>query len=248
MIERYVAAGFIVLAAILLLVYGILAHRKNASPLRQLPQLQALELAHNLNLEQGNKLVYLAGGHLFGEQVTLNSLVSLPLLRKLTTQSVLSDRPPIVLSADGQMAILSRMILAGVYEDALVPNLLYKDYSHTTGGSRFSYLAGCLPELFWDHIGMLVMAGHFQPEMVLLADLSARKDYFTFAGSDSIAAQAALFTTTGHVLVGEEFFSLPLYGKNPHKTHASLKTQDFLRVLIIFVVIVASLLKSLGVF
>jgi len=207
-----------------------------------------MEMAHNLNLEKGYKLVFANGSNLLLDQVNITSLISLPLMRKLTSQAVVSDQPPIVVSGNGSLAILSKMILAGVYDKALVPNLFYKDYSHTTGGSRFAYLAGCLPELFWDRIGMLVLAGHINPEMVLLTDLSARKDIFTFVGSDSPAAQAAFLATTEHVLLGEEYFALGLADTRTKATRGSLKAQDFLRVTLILVIIIASLLKALGIY
>lgn len=245
---HYLAVGLVLLAALLLLIYSLVERKKKASSLRTSPHVDALVTAHNLNLEKGHKLVFVNGSHILLDQVNINSLVSLQLLRKLTAQAVVSDQPPIVLSGDGSLAILSKMILSGVYDKALVPNLFYKDYSHTTGGSRLAYLAGCLPELFWDRIGMLVLAGHITPEMVLLTDLSARKDIFTFAGSDSPGAQAAFLATTGHVLLGEEYFSLGLVNPRAHAVRASLKVQDFLRVLIILVIIVASLLKALGIF
>jgi hypothetical protein len=245
---RYLAVGLIVLASLLLLIYSLVERKKKSLSLRSSSNLDALEMAHNLNLEKGYKLVFANGSNLLLDQVNINSLISLPMMQKLTSQAVVSDQPPIVVSGNGSMAILSKMILAGVYDNALVPNLFYKDYSHTTGGSRFAYLAGCLPELFWDRIGMLVIAGHVDPEMVLLTDLSARKDIFTFAGSDSPAAQAAFLATTEHVLLGEEYFSLGLANTRTHTARATFKVQDFLRVTIILVIIVASLLKALGIY
>jgi len=244
----YLAIGFIVSASLLLLIYSLDERKKKGSSLRSSPHMDALIMAHNLNLEKGHKLVFVNGSNILLDQVNITSLISLPLLRMLTSQAVVSDQPPIVLSGDGSLAILSKMVLSGVYKDALVPNLLYKDYSHTTGNHRFTYLAGCLPELFWDRIGMLVLAGHINPEMVLLTDLSARKDIFTFAGSDSPAAQAAFLATTEHVLLGEEYFTLGLTDTHTHAARASLKVQDFLRVTLILVIIIASLLKALGIY
>lgn len=245
---RYLAGGLVVLTSLLLLIYSLVERKMKGSVLRRPPSVDAMEMAHNLNLEKGYKLVFVNGSNLLLDQVNINSLISLPLMRKLTSQAVVSDQLPIVVSGNGSLAILSKMILAGVYDKALVPNLLYKDYSHTTGGSRFAYLAGCLPELFWDRIGMLAIAGHVDPEMVLLTDLSARKDILTFAGSDSPAAQAAFLATTEHVLLGEEYFSLGLANTRAHSVRAALKVQDFLRVAIILVIIIASLLKALGIY
>ena len=244
----YLAVGFIFLASLLLLIFSLAERKKKGSSLRSSPPVDALVMAHNLNLEKGHKLVFANGSNILLDQVNINSVISLPLMRKLSSQAVVSDQPPIVLSGDGSLAILSKMILSGVYVDALVPNLLYKDYSHTTGSPRFAYLAGCLPELFWDRIGMLVLAGHINPEMVLLTDLSARKDIFTFADSDSPAAQAAFLATTEHVLLGEEYFNLGLTDTGTHSARTALKVQDFLRVTLILVIIIASLLKALGIY
>ena len=244
----YIALGLIGLAGLCLLFFSLHGKRNQALRIRKLPQLTQLELAHNLNLETGNQLVFINGRGLGADEHNISTVMSLPLLRWLSAQTVISDLPPMVMSGDGSLAQLSKMILSGAYQNALVPNLLYRDYSHTTGSGRFSYLAGCLPELFTDRVGMLVMAGGLSPEMCLLTDLSSRKGIFSMAASDCVAAQAVLLANTELALLGEEYYGIGMTPNHEGLPQPALRTQDVLRIVIIVTIVLASTLKAIGVF
>ncbi len=243
-----IAVGLIVLASILLLVFSLLSMRWKSIPVRKLPQMERLEMAHNLNLETGQQFVFVTGRGLLKDENNTGTLMSLPLLRWLSAQAVLSDHPPLVISGDGSLALMSKMILSGAYQNALIPNLFYRDFSHTTGDGRFSYLAGCLPELLIDQVGMLVLAGSINPEMFLLTDLAARKDILSLAASDNVAAQAVLLANNEMALIGEEYYGIGSTPVNSRTHVAALHTQDVLRVLIVLTIIVASILKAVGIY
>ncbi|MCJ7695847.1 MAG: hypothetical protein MUO40_10535, partial [Anaerolineaceae bacterium] len=159
----------------------------------------------------------------------------------------LSDQVPICLSGEGELAALSKMLVAGVYKDALAPTLLNRDRSHLAGCNSSAYLAGCLAESYEKKIGEVVLAGHFRPLMSLITDQTSQADVFTLAGSESPATQAAFFGNTKNVLIGEEYYALALSGKNPAMAKASLQAQDLLRIFIIIAIVIGAIFKALGI-
>jgi len=242
------AALIMIGAAVVLLAFFWLLKRKNPyAGLRALAPFKALEKARLQAIEDGSRMVIMLGNNLLSQEISISGMGGMPILKKLADQAVLGDHAPIAMSGEGSLACLSQMILAGAYRDGLASELFSNDQSQFAGASPFAYLAACLAEGFDDNNSALVLAGHFKPEMVLLADLAGRGGLFCLADSDAPGAQALFYVSTMHTLIGEEFYA----GGANLRTHplqaASLRTQDVLRILISAALIVGVALKLMGI-
>lgn len=246
--NEFLAIGLIILSLILLGLFRLFKKKNKSNELRALPSLEALNTAHIKTLERGQKLFLAVGRGLFSNEISVSGIISLHLEKKLFFEAALSDQVPICLSGEGELAALSKRLVAGVYKDALAPTLLNRDRSHLAGCNSSAYLAGCLAESNDKKIGEFIFAGHFNPLMALITDQTSQSDVFTLAGSESPATQAAFFGNTKNVLLGEEYYALALSGKNPIAVTDSLRVQDILRVLIIIAIVVGATLKALGIF
>ncbi|MCJ7695386.1 MAG: hypothetical protein MUO40_08140, partial [Anaerolineaceae bacterium] len=131
--SNYLAIGLIVLSLILLGLFRIFTKKSTSSKLRALPQLEALNSAHIKTLESGQKLFLAVGNNLFSNGISSSGIIGLHLAKKLFFEASLSDQVPICLSGEGELAALSKMLVAGVYKDALAPTLLNRDRSHLAG-------------------------------------------------------------------------------------------------------------------
>jgi len=83
--------------------------------------------------------------------------------------------------------------------------------------------------------------------VVLLTETADNLEAYTFAASDSLPAQAALFASAQDPLIGEELYAVPAYLDHKPLHQASLHVQDILRWAVIFTLIAGALLKLLGV-
>ena len=66
-------------------------------------------------------------------------------------------------------------------------------------------------------------------------------------GTDDVQAQALIYSTSDHPLVGEEVYASGAYLKAGELHNASLRTQDILRFGIIILILLAVVLKTVGV-
>ncbi len=242
------AALIMIGAAVVLLAFFWLLKRKNPyAGLRTLAPFKPLEKARLQAIEDGSRMVIMLGNSLLSQEVSISGMGGMPILKKLADQAVLGDHAPIAMSGEGSLACLSQMILAGAYRDGLAPELFSNDQSQFAGASPFAYLAACLAEGFDDNNSALVLAGHFRPEMVLLADLAGREGLFCLADSDAPGAQALFYASTMHTLIGEEFYAGGANLRIHPLQAASLRTQDVLRILIAVTLIVGVALKLMGI-
>jgi hypothetical protein len=115
-----------------------------------------------------------------------------------------------------------------------------------TGPTRYSYIAGILPNFPQDIANQSVI-GHIGPEIGLLLDLNNKRNVTAFVGTDSLMGQAVSYAMADEVVFGEDIYAIPANLENSSSLNASLQTQDFLRILAIIILIFTSLLKLVGI-
>jgi len=245
--NEFIALGLIIFAGVLILVFTAI-QRKATPVFREIKAFTNLKRAIGLSVEDGARIhVSLGRGGLQTAQ-SASGLSGLSMLRHLAELTSVSDKPPLVTSGDGALSILSGDTLKSGYKAAGSEELYDPSTSRLTGLSPFSYAAGAIPSIRDENISLNVLIGHYGPEVALLSDSAERSNSILVAAADEPTAQAILFASVKEPLVGEELFAAGAY-TNAGATHrASLRTQDFLRWLIILALISASALKLLGVF
>ena len=70
---------------------------------------------------------------------------------------------------------------------------------------------------------------------------------FTLAGSDSLTAQSVLYVTAREPLIGEELFASGAYLQSNSLHPASLRVQDFLRILVILGILAGAIINLLKI-
>jgi hypothetical protein len=174
-------------------------------------------------------------------------LIGLVILQRIARAALVSDRPPVATSGEGTLAILSRDTLRSSYQARGAPEEYDPTLGQLTGLTPFSYAAGTLPIVYGNQISANIMAGHFDSEVALITDASERTGSLTLAGSDSIPAQSVLFATAQEPLIGEELYASGAYLLAGRMHVASLRAQDFLRWVLVVVILAGVTLKLLGV-
>jgi hypothetical protein len=92
-----------------------------------------------------------------------------------------------------------------------------------------------------------VLNGSFGAEGALVADFGERRNAFVVGGSNDAHAQALLYATADHPLVGEEVFAGGAYLKAGIFRDASLRAQDVVRVLVVLAILIGTALRTLGI-
>lgn len=238
----------IALSSILMFFVGLIRKRK---PFDKLRQMIAFTQLHEQNLaafENGKRLIVGLGGQSILHEMSINSIIGLPVFSTLSRQIVNGDQSPQVFCGDGSLACLSQLILDGVYKNALIPELFSPEFAQLSGVNSTSFVAGLLPDINKEINHGLVLLGSLKPEAFLAIDLANRNDLYCIAISDFPSAQAVFYAGGCQPILGEEFFAAgaglktkPIYG-------ISLRVQDMIRIFIIVTLLAGAVAKIMGLF
>jgi hypothetical protein len=246
-IETAVAIGVVVLAAGMTFLFSLPRSKPSKRYLRAIPAMQQFKRVVGLAVEEGDRLHVSIGSSSLLSPTSASALVALTVLERIAMLSSISDRPLVVTSGDGSLAILSQDTLRAAYRLANAQELYDPDRGMLAGPGGMSYYAGVLPVMRSQQIAANILIGHFGPEVGLLTEASEHDRMFTLAASDSLPAQAVMFGTAQNPLIGEELFVVPAYLGAGAVHHASVRVQDYLRWGLIAVLVVGAILKLVGI-
>lgn len=246
MIETVVAVILILAAGGLILFYTLPRQARALPKPRPIPSINRLRRAVGLAVENGKRIHISLGKSSVINPTCPSALAGLNIAERLTSLSMVSDRPPVTSSGEGTLAILSQDAVRSVYRAGNAIERYEPERARLTGATPFSYIVGTIPVIHEEQITAHVFIGNFGPEVALLTEATEREKAFTLAASDSLPAQAVLYATVEDVLIGEELFAAPAY-LNPRPAHlASLRAVDILRWVIILLTLVAIILQLVG--
>jgi len=231
----------------LMFVFALLHRGRPYRGLRSIPAFNRLRRAVGLAVEDGSRLhVSLGSANLLGPQAA-SALVGLSMLDRIAQLSSISDRPPVATSGDSTLAILSQDTLRSGFRSANALDQYDPTRGRVAGLTPFSYAVGVIPTLVDESVSANILAGHFGPEVALIADTADQHGSFTLAGSDSLPGQAVLYATAQEPLIGEELFAGGAYLQAGPMHAASLRTQDVLRWALAGGLVLGALLKLVGI-
>lgn len=241
------ALGFILLAAVALMVYRIQIKKNGRPVFRPLTAFDRLKKGIGLAVEDGSRIHVSLGKSSLTDPSNPSALVGLAVLEQIGHASSLSDRPPVATSGDAGVALLSQSALRAAYGSVNAPEQFDPQQGRLAGITPMSYIAGSLPVVLDEDVSVNILLGNFGPEAALLTEAAHHQGALSIAASDSLTAQAALYASAAEPVIGEELFAAPAYLED-HPAHtASLKTQDLLRWLLIVGMAGGAILKLLGV-
>ena len=239
--------GFAGLFFIVLIVFALVTRKRPERQLREIPAFARLGRSIGLAVEAGKRLHISLGYGGVTDVQGASGVVGLTMLQRIARAASISDQPPIATSGEGTLGILSQDTLQSAYQAIRSENLYDPIYGQISGLTPFAYAAGTLPIIFDQQVSTTVLAGHFGTEVALIVDANERSNSQTMAGSDSLEAQAVLYASAQDPLIGEELYAGGAYLNAGLMHQASLRTQDAMRWLIIFGIVVGGLLKLIGV-
>jgi hypothetical protein len=240
--------GLFVLAVfiVLLLVFLAIGDRRRAL-FRPIQGYEALDRAIERAVEAGERVhLSLGTGSLIGTD-SAPALAGLAILGHIARMTTLSDKPMVVSTGDGAMALLAQDSLRSVYRAAGALDRFGPNRARMLGPTPFSYVASLPILLANEDVSAHILAGSFGAEGALAADFGERKGTFVLAGTDDAQSQALLYATASYPLIGEEIFAAGAYLQKDPAHRASLRVQDAVRFILIGGILLGGLLRLLGI-
>jgi hypothetical protein len=242
--------GFILvlLTAAGMVLFSLKKMRTRFPPVfRKIPSITRLRKAIGLSVEDGSRIHVALGNANLTDPASASGLSALSTLHRLGQLTSTSDQPPIATSGDGGISILSRDVLKIVSVETNSRELYEPDHGLLTGPTPFSYVIGALDIIEDPGIRTNILLGNFGPEVGFLTTRSEDKGIFCLAASNSIVAQSVFLATLRDVLIGEELFAIPAYLAFTPIHLASVRVQDYLRLLVGVSLVAGAFLKLLGI-
>jgi len=225
---------------IILLLTLLVSRRQRMPTLRSIAAFDALPGQTGLAAESGQTLHVSLGTGGVGGNDTVASLAGLSALAHLSEQGVATDTPPLVTVSQPALLPLAQDVLRQAY----VRRGRGRDFRSTqvrlVSPSPMAYALGTMDVLSHEPVLANVMFGAFGPEVGLIARAGAEADLVQISGSDDPRALAILYTSTDHMVVGEELFATGVYLDPTAAKLASLAAEDVARItLILFLIFIA---------
>ena len=238
----------LVFIGFLALILGLAAvGRRWSAEFRPMAGFEALRLAIERAVEAGERVhVSLGTGSVIGPE-SAPALVGLAMLGRVAAATAMSDKPVVVTTGDGALAILAQDTLRTAYERAGAGGRYDPTSGRMVGPTPFSYVAGLPMVLSGEDVSVNMLNGSFGAESALAAEFGQRQNGHVLAGADDLQAQALLYVTAENPLLGEEVFAGGAYLNVGPLHRASLRAQDVARWVIVAAVILGSLLLTFGV-
>ncbi|MEN4042217.1 MAG: hypothetical protein ROW52_08350 [Anaerolineaceae bacterium] len=245
-VEHIIGLALLLSSAGLMVWFSIPARHRPTRSLRSLTALRETLRAIGLSVEDGKRIHVSIGKASIISPNNASGLVGLNTAERIAQFSMVSDRPPVISSGDGSLAVLSQDTLRSAYRAANVLDLYNPNQGRLTGPTPFSYVAGTMPLMRAEGVSTNLLIGSFGPEAGLLLDSASQGKTFTLAGSEALDAQAVIYALADECLIGEEFFAAPAYLQGTPMQVSSLHVQDVLRWVLAGVLLVGAILKLIS--
>lgn len=211
--------------------------------IRRLPGLDALEEAVGRATEMGKPILYVPGLSSIEDIATIASLNILSQVAKKTaeynTTLLVPNRSPVVY-------VVAREIVKESYTDAGRPDAFNSDNIYFVTQNQWAYAAAVCGTMVREKPATNLFLGYFWAESLVLAETGASTGAIQIAGTDSVFQLPFFITACDYTLIGEELYAASAYLSKEPLLLGSLKGQDWGKVIVLSILIVASALIIFG--
>jgi hypothetical protein len=236
---------FFVAFLLVLYLLGRSVHKGNLPDLRPIPAFDALRGVTARAIETGRSVHVSLGLGGITSDATSDSLAGLEALEYLADQSAAAGVPPIVSVADPTLLPLAQDVIRRPYgPDSEEAGRAIRQV-RWMAPEPAAYAAGVMGILGIEAVDANVMIGAFGDEYLLMGEAAHRKQVTQVGGASDPDVLPFVYATADQTLIGEEMYAAGAYLKRKPWHIGSLLAQDFMRWVILLVVIVLVIIESL---
>ncbi len=230
------------LFSIIILVAISVAKRRDLY-IRRIAGLEALDEALGRATEMGKPVLFAHGLAPMGNVSTIAAVNILGRVARRTAEYNTSLR---VANNDPVVMAISQEVVKESYLDAGRPDAYTDDMVFLAATEQFSYAAAVDGMMVRERPAANIMMGYFYAESLLLAETGASTGAIQIAGTDSYTQLPFFITTCDYTLMGEELYAASAYLAREPRLLGSLKGQDIGKAILLAVIILGTLLATLG--
>jgi hypothetical protein len=242
--DRINALAAMVLFSVVILIYTRWARSGKDLFIRKLNGLDEVEEAVGRATEMGKPVLFVPGLQEIDEIQTIAAISILGRVARITaryeTPLLVPVRYPMVLAA-GQEVVQQAYIEEGK------PDAYNKDIVRYVAGEQFAFTATINGIMMRDRPATNIYMGAFFAESLLLAETGNAAGSIQIAGTAQPAQLPFFIAACDYTLMGEELYAASAYLSREPLLLGGLKGQDWMKVLIIALIILGVILVTAGI-
>jgi hypothetical protein len=237
---------FLAIAILGFLVVLLIQRAKRGMPffIRKIAGLEAVEEAVGRATEMGKPVLYVPGIDDANNIQTIYSMIILGHIAKMVAQY---ETPLIVPIAKAFVVPLAEETTRQAYLDAGHPDAYNPNNIRYLSEEQFAFAAGVNGIILRERPAANLYLGSFFAESLLLAETGLQTGAIQIAGTANIHQLPFFVVACDYTLIGEEFFAATAYLSRDPRLVGTLKATDYMKVLIIAVLVVGALLATVHV-
>lgn len=221
-----------------------IARRGKTLFVRRIPGIDAIEEAVGRATEMGRPVLYVPGIQDIDDIQTMASLIILESVAKLTaqydTRIIVPTNYPVV------MTLAQEMVKNG-YLQAGRPDAYDEDSVRYVTTEQFAYVAAVNGIMLRDRPAANLFLGPFFAESLILAETGYSTGAIQVAGTANVHQLPFFVVACDYTLIGEELYAASAYLSKEPRLLSTLKGSDYMKLVVIGLVLLGSVLESAGV-
>jgi hypothetical protein len=231
------------LSGIVLILY-IERAKKGKMFVRRIAGLDAIEDAVGRATEMGRPILFSFGLSVLNDVTTM---AALSIFGRVARKSAEYATPLLCPNNDPLVMTAARETAKQAYTEAGRPDLYNETNISFLTLDQFGYAAGVDGIVMRDRPGAVFWQGYFYAEALLLAETGHSVGAIQIAGTTAIEQLPFFVVACDYTLIGEEMFAASSYLNPEPQMMGSLKGEDFLKAVIMILLIVLAAIGTIGV-
>jgi hypothetical protein len=225
------------------LAYYIYAAGKRQLYIRKIAGLQALDEAVGRATEMGKPVLYVVG---LADVEDIQTMASLSILSYVARKTAEYDTPIITTTSRPVAFASAQEIVRDAFSVAGRPDAFSVESVRYISDDQFGYTAGVDGIMVREKPAANFYIGNFYAESLILAETGYATGSIQMAGTSQVSQIPFFVAACDYTLIGEELFAASAYLSRDPLQVGSLRGQDVGKALVMVMLILCSLLDSLG--
>lgn len=243
MVDRINALIFVTVFSAAILLYTRWARQGKPLFLRKIAGLQAVEEAVGRATEMGRPVLYVPGIDELDQIETIAGVSILGRVAKITAQY---DTPLMVPVRYPLVYAAAQEVVEQSYVEMGKADAYDKDAVRYVAGEQFAFTANVNGYMMRERPATNIYMGAFFAESLLLAETGNAAGSIQIAGTAKPEQLPFFIAACDYTLMGEELYAASAYLSHEPIMLGGLKGQDFIKIIIVIMIIVGVLLVSFG--
>jgi hypothetical protein len=243
--QQALMLAFLAAALASLLFFTLRLHAGRSLPLRPIRAFGQLKELVGRSAETGRPLHMSLGTGGIIDANTAESLAGIILMQHVAGDAVSSGASLTATVSDPTLLPLAQEVGRHAWDARLHRYPARSPDVRFIAPEPIAYSAGVMDILLGEDVAGNVMVGKFRDEYLLMGETGVHARVPQIVGGIDPQALPFIYATANEMLIGEEIFASGAYLSSRSSHVASLRTQDWLRIVVAVAIVVGILVQSL---